>query len=45
MKNMANDEDEATEIVREDIREGRRKEPDGCEDSWFEVDEYSNWVL
>lgn len=35
----ANNMEEAEEIVKEDIIEGRREEPDICTDSWCEVEE------
>lgn len=35
----ANNMEEAEEIVKNDIIEGRREEPDNCTESWFEVEE------
>lgn len=35
----ANSMEEAQEIVKEDIIEGRRPEPDNCTDSWCETEE------
>lgn len=33
----ASSKEEAEEIVKEDIIEGRREEPDTCTESWFET--------
>lgn len=33
----ANSKEKAKEIVKEDIIEGRREEPDTCTESWFET--------
>lgn len=35
----ASSKEEAKEIVKNDIYEGRRQEPDTCTESWFEVEE------
>lgn len=34
----ANSKEEAEEIVKEDITEGRREEPDVCTDSWYDTE-------
>lgn len=38
----ASSEEEAQEIIRDDIMEGRREEPYNCTESWFEVEELKN---
>lgn len=35
----ANSKEEAEEIVKDDIYEGRRQEPYNCTDSWCETEE------
>lgn len=35
----ANSKEEAEEIIKEDIAEGRRQAPYNCTDSWCEVEE------
>lgn len=35
----ASSKEEAEEILKEDILEGRRPEPYDCTDSWYEVEE------
>lgn len=35
----ASSKEEAEEIVKNDIFEGRREAPDNCTDSWYEVEE------
>lgn len=41
----ASSKEEAKEIVKNDIYEGRRSEPENCTDSWCEVEELKESYL
>lgn len=41
----ANSKEEAEEIVKDDIREGRRDAPYNCSDSWCETEEINDTHL